>query len=99
MFIYDNRLGISIPDLPQPLEGYSIIEQHDILLTWEIIRGKIPDRMLELESIIKHKQSKLEVEEDFLIACTLNTEIAHIASIINDLWLWYRANQPTRIHG
>ena len=67
--------------------------QHAILLKWEQIRGKIPDRIKELEHYINTKQHHLNNEEDFEVSCKLNSEIADLASIINDLWLWYRLTQ------
>ena len=67
--------------------------QHAILLRWEQVRGKIPDRIKELEHSINAKQHHLNNEEDFEISCKLNSEIADLASIINDLWLWYRLTQ------
>ncbi len=54
---------------------------------------KIPDRIKELEHYINAKQHHLNNEEDFEISCKLNSEIADLASIINDLWLWYRLTQ------
>ena len=92
-FTYNNRLGIHIPDLDREWNNYSKDEQQIILLEWEKIRGSIPDRISELENIINHKQVELSNESDFPRSCQLNTEIADLASIINDLWLWYRANQ------
>ena len=67
--------------------------QHAILLKWEQVRGKIPDRIKELEHYINTKQHYLNNEEDFEVSCKLNSEIADLASIINDLWLWYRLTQ------
>ena len=66
--------------------------QHAILLKWEQVRGKIPDRIKELEHYINTKQHYLN-NEDFEVSCKLNSEIADLASIINDLWLWYRLTQ------
>ncbi|OQP01541.1 hypothetical protein B1689_04345, partial [Geobacillus sp. 44C] len=36
---------------------------------------------------------QLSDENDFERSCRLNSEIAELASIINDLWIWYRMNQ------
>lgn len=58
----------------------------------EDTRG-IPDRISELETQINRRQDQLADEENFELSCKLNSEIADLASIINDLWLWYRANQ------
>jgi hypothetical protein len=92
-FIYDERLGIPLPKLEKEWEDYSEDEQHAILLRWENIRGTIPDRIAELEKIINEKQDQLSDENDFERSCRLNSEIAELASIINDLWIWYRMNQ------
>lgn len=92
-FIHDERLGISIPYLERNWEEYTDAEQHLILMQWETIRGSIPDRIKELECIINEKQQALNDESDFGLSCRLNSEIAEHASIINDLWLWYRTDQ------
>ncbi|ANB57726.1 hypothetical protein GFC29_2042 [Anoxybacillus sp. B7M1] len=92
-FIHDQRLGISLPSLDKEWEEYSEKEQHEILLEWEKIRGTIPDRIAELEQIINHKQEQLSDENNFTRSCQLNFEIAELASVINDLWIWYRMNQ------
>jgi hypothetical protein len=99
-FIYDERLGIPLPKLEKEWEDYNEAEQHAILLQWENIRGKIPDRIVELERIINQKQAELGEENDFVRSCLLNSEIAELASIINDLWIWYRMNQTVsmRMH-
>ncbi|MFZ7945753.1 MULTISPECIES: hypothetical protein [Bacillaceae] len=99
-FCFDSRLGISVPDLTIEWEDYSKETQQEILLNWEQIRGSIPDRIAELEQEINYKQEQLSNENDFPRSCQLNTDIANLASIINDLWLWYRANQTvsTKMH-
>ncbi len=92
-FLYDERLHILVPNEQLQWDVLKPDEQQDILLQWENIRGSIPDRILELEKIINQKQEQLNTEENFALSCSLNTEIAEIASIINDLWLWYRTQQ------
>lgn len=92
-FSFDERLGICIPDLAMEWEDYNHRTQSEILLYWEQIRGSIPDRIAELEQIINQKQDQLSNEGNFKLSCELNSEIAELASIINDLWLWYRADQ------
>ena len=93
LFSFDQRLGILLPDFTEEWDHFSIEKQNKILLFWENIRGSIPDRIAELEIIINQKQAQLSDEFDFPRSCELNSEIAELASIINDLWLWYRANQ------
>lgn len=92
-FSFDQRLGILIPDISEKWDHYSENIQNEILFYWEKIRGTIPDRIAELEKNINQKQAQLSDESNFTRSCQLNNEIADLASIINDLWLWYRANQ------
>ncbi|WP_066258141.1 hypothetical protein [Neobacillus drentensis] len=98
-FTFDDRLGILIPDL-KDLSDFSLKDQEEILLNWEQIRGSIPDRIRDLEIQINQKQALLSNESNFPRSCKLNSEIAELASIINDLWLWYRANEvlSTKVH-
>jgi hypothetical protein len=92
-FSFDPRLGILLPELTMELDQYSKETQMEILFYWEQIRGSIPDRISDLELKINQKQALLSNESNFPRSCQLNTEIAELASIINDLWLWYRANE------
>ncbi len=93
LFVYNERLGIDLPTLSKEWNEYEKHIQEQILLRWEMIRGSIPDRIKALEVSINRKQDDLSVENDFDRSCQLNFEIAELASIINDLWLWYRLNQ------
>lgn len=92
-FVYDRRLGIQLPKLADHWEHYHKETQEKILMEWETIRGTIPDRMKQLEEEINRKQAQLYEEENFERSCRLNSEIADLASTINDLWIWYRTNQ------
>ncbi|NHM30594.1 hypothetical protein [Neobacillus terrae] len=92
-FIFDQRLGIPIPDLEKEWEEFNKRKQQEILFQWEKIRGAIPDRIADIEEVINQKQADLSNESDFPRSCALNSEIAELASVINDLWLWYRADQ------
>mgnify|MGYP006371511325 CR=1 FL=1 len=92
-FHFDARLGIPVPNLQKEWDNYSAEEQTKIIFRWESIRGNIPDRIKTLEDGINHKQEKLYQEDSFTESCKLNTEIAELASIINDLWLLYRMDQ------
>ncbi|WP_088068612.1 hypothetical protein [Gottfriedia luciferensis] len=102
-FSYDERLGIFLPKLKLDWEDYSHVEQQMILTEWEYIRGEIPDHIKRLEFTINDKQERLNHESDFTLSCKLNSEIADLASIINDLWIWFRSNQQisynSKIHG
>ncbi len=91
-FTNDGRLGIKLPLLEQSWNNYTKETQESILAEWETIRGKIPDRIKYLENEINDRQSQLYQEEDFERSCELNSEISELASIINDLWIWYRTN-------
>lgn len=102
-FSYDERLGIYLPSLKLDWADYSHDEQLKILTEWEYIRGEIPDLIKKLEYKINYKQEQLNHESDFATSCSLNSEIADLASIINDLWIWFRSNQTmsndVKIHG
>lgn len=99
-FFFDSRLGIHIPDLKLDWDLYNKEAQHSILFFWEKVRGSIPDRIAKLEETINLKQDLLSNESDFPRSCELNSEICELASIINDLWIWYRANQTvsSKVH-
>lgn len=100
-FIIDDRLGIPLPQLDLEWDEYSDLERAQILLRWEEIRGTIPDHVKRLERIIIHKQSQLDVEDNFKLSCQLNSEIAELAATINELHLWFRVNQditPSAAH-
>lgn len=92
-FTFDERLGIHVPDLPREWEAYSLADREELLEQWEQIRGRIPERIKQIERVIIVKQEQLNGEENFAISCRLNSEIADLASTINDLHLWYRVNQ------
>ncbi len=94
-FYYNDRLGIQVPVISEDWELLPYDIQQSILLYWENIRGMIPDRIKVLENSINIKQAQLSNESDFERSCQLNGEIADLASIINDLWLWFRTNQET----
>jgi|HigsolmetaGSP12D_1036236.scaffolds.fasta_scaffold00456_6 hypothetical protein len=102
-FALDERLGIPLPSFGRPWDDMSLPEQAAVLEAWEMIRGRIPDRVLRLEEQIRAKQSRLFEEDDFAASCLLNAEIAELASRINDLHIWYRTQQDldeeARRHG
>ncbi|KAB7705905.1 hypothetical protein F9802_12615 [Bacillus aerolatus] len=89
-FQLNERLGIPLPHLEKEWSLYSATEQEELLHEWETIRGRIPDRIKELEFKINDRQARLDQEDDFPLSCRLNEEISELASIINDLWLWFR---------
>lgn len=93
LFVYDERLGIELPELDREWEDYPSDVQAAILDKWELIRGRIPERIIALEREIRALQSQLDDEEDFEKCCSINATIAEQASRINDLNIWYRVNQ------
>lgn len=98
-FVYDERLGIELPQLYVDWETLGAAEQAGLLHDWERIRGRIPDRIMRLEREIVDKQNRLNVEDDFALSCRLNSEIAELASRITDLHLWFRADQSVTDKG
>ena len=92
-FLFDQRLGIPVPNLQKDWDLYSAEQQQQILFEWEQIRGNIPDRIKQLEKLINESQEELNQEENFERSCLLNNNIAELASVINDLWLYYRTQQ------
>lgn len=92
-FIWNERLRIPLPVLEREWELYSRKEQARIIEEWELIRGRIPDLIMELEQSINGKQAELNNEDNFERSCLLNAQIAEYASRINDLHIWYRLNQ------
>jgi hypothetical protein len=66
----------------------------------EEIRATIPDRIIQLEAIIIEKQKQMFEEENFARSCELNSEIHELASVINDLNIWFRVQQDyeTKTH-
>ncbi|WP_426452329.1 hypothetical protein ACP26L_09720 [Paenibacillus sp. S-38] len=97
LFVFDERLGIPLPRLDKDFEDYSEREQEAILLRWEEIRGMIPDRIKRLETMIIARQDQLNVEDNFVSSCRLNTEIAELASTINELHIWFRVHQDISV--
>ncbi|MFC0557935.1 hypothetical protein [Halalkalibacter alkalisediminis] len=89
-FIYDSRLGLSIPRLNSSWEDLNVTTQEQVLAKWESIRGTIPDLIKDIEKKITIVHEQLSREEDFERSCALNLEMAELASNINDLWIWFR---------
>jgi hypothetical protein len=92
-FEYNERLNIELPQLYMEWSEYSIKEREAIVTQWEHIRGTIPERIKQFEQMINIKQDLLNKESHFPTCCTINWEIAELASRINDLHLWFRKNQ------
>ena len=92
-FFHDTRLGISVPSLQKDWDDYGERTQQSILLLWEGVRGRIPDRISTIEEEISHILTEMSNEHDFKRTCRLNAEIADLASIITDLLIWYRKQE------
>ncbi|MFS0554184.1 hypothetical protein [Brevibacillus sp. 179-C9.3 HS] len=99
-FIRDERLGIRLPQLQLDWEDYSNTERADILLEWEEIRATIPDQIHRVEKVIIEKTKQMSEEDNFMRSCELNSEIHELASVINDLNIWFRVQQDhdTKVH-
>ncbi|RKL66724.1 hypothetical protein CR203_12855 [Salipaludibacillus neizhouensis] len=96
-FTFNTRLGINLPDLNKKWEDLDITAQGDILAKWEQYRGNIPDRIKDIEMQINDLQDQLYRESNFTRSCELNSDIAELASIINDLWIWYRTGDEVQV--
>ncbi|MDG5789083.1 hypothetical protein QA612_16625 [Evansella sp. AB-P1] len=94
LFVKDERLGISIPNLDRDWKSYTLKEQSMILSSWEKERAKIPDKIKELEKIVTYKTKELLVENNGDKMEQLNNEIMTFASMINDLNILFRI-EPT----
>jgi hypothetical protein len=90
IFNYDSRLRLSLPVIQASWTELDRDSQEMVLTRWETIRGTIPDRVKEIEQQIELVHNQLTLEEDFERSCELNLEMAELASIINDLWIWFR---------
>jgi hypothetical protein len=96
-FAFDSRLGISIPQLKTDWEELDPALQEKTLAEWENVRGDIPERIKSLEQKINKLQQDLYEEENFERSCLLNSRIAELASVINDLWIWYRTGEEVKV--
>lgn len=92
-FEYSERHGICIPCLDSPWEELNLEHQAALLAKWEMIRGGIPEHIIRLEAMIRVKQQELFDEDDFAQSCRINSDIADLASRINDLHIWFRTQQ------
>ncbi|KHF39298.1 hypothetical protein [Halalkalibacter okhensis] len=90
LFKYDSRLGLPLPTIHGSWDELDKGNQEQALSKWETIRGTIPDRVKDIEHQIELVHDQLTSEEDFERSCELNLEMAELASIINDLWIWFR---------
>ncbi|WP_177344639.1 hypothetical protein [Evansella clarkii] len=96
-FTFDSRLGIVTPQLQTDWEELDPVLQEKTLAKWENVRGDIPERIKSLEQQINKLQKDLYEEENFERSCQLNSQIAELASVINDLWIWYRTGEEVKV--
>ncbi|QPC47225.1 hypothetical protein [Mangrovibacillus cuniculi] len=89
-FVYDQRLDLHVPLKTIPWEKLSNDETKAIEVFWETERGKIPTKIKSLDQKMERIQEYLSKEESFKKACEWNDALSNLASIVNDLWLWYR---------
>jgi len=90
-FVYDDRLGIHIPDFKVDWEELSPVEQMQVIDQWEKQRAKIPDRVKKLEEKIMEKQDKM-FEIPFEEYVEIHKDIIDMSSAINDLNIWFRTH-------
>ncbi len=90
-FVFDKRLGISVPHFDKDWEDYTFEEQHKIIDLWEKERAKIPDRVKEIEQEILDKQEMM-FKMSFEDYVELHKEIVDMSSAINDLNIWFRTH-------
>jgi hypothetical protein len=92
-FEFDERLGIRLPYLEAEWEELSADERQSMIMEWEQIKAKIPDRIMEIEREIDRKQQQVMREDDWDTVCRLYEQIYALASLINDLHIWMRVDQ------
>lgn len=89
-FVFDQRLDLFVPIKNIPWQALSYDETKAVEVYWETERGKIPTKIKELDRRMEQLQECLSREESFEKACEWNDSLSSLASIVNDLWLWYR---------
>jgi hypothetical protein len=94
-FVHDERLGIAVPVLTHDWFVYSKADQEAMIVRWEGIRARIPDRVKVLEDVINGHQSEIAEEDNWDRVCEHYEEVYRIASIINDLNIWMAIEQHT----
>jgi hypothetical protein len=97
-FRYDDRLQIELPDFPVPFTSLSRDEQEEVLVAWEKVRARIPERILEFERIIEQTLEKIHHEEDWDVIAAHFQEISDYASRINELNTWRRIDPSLDPH-
>ncbi|MGZ4032367.1 MAG: hypothetical protein ACXVDJ_08160 [Tumebacillaceae bacterium] len=94
-FVHDERLGIALPVLTHDWLLYSQEQQEAMIVRWEAIRARIPDRVKVLEEVIDRHQLAISQEDDWDQVVAHYEEVYRIASIINDLNIWMTIEQYT----
>lgn len=98
LFVFDERLGIHVPELTQDWLVYSIEQRSAILERWENERGLIPQRVHEFETEIASLHDAMQDENEWDRTVALMDQINDYASRINDLNILFRTEphlEPT----
>ncbi len=98
-FVHNERLGIRVPVLDREWYAFSQAEQEAMILEWESIRARIPDRIFELEAQINDLQARASEEDDWDLVCELYVQLYGIASVINDLNIGHKNDPQTATYG
>jgi hypothetical protein len=91
-FRHNDRLCIPLPAFPQPFEEMAPTDQEDVIVVWESIRARIPDRILELEHNIQSHLDTIRETDDWEQIIALFNQISDIASRIAELNTWQRVD-------
>ncbi|MCL6631017.1 MAG: hypothetical protein K6T63_00155 [Alicyclobacillus herbarius] len=91
-FRYDDRLQIELPHFPVPFASLPPEVQEEVLVTWEKIRARIPERILDLEQRIEHVLQQVHHEEDWNTIAGYFQQISDYASRITELNTWRRVD-------
>jgi len=98
-FYEDERLGMEIPQFDDvPFESLPLDDQEHILVRWESIRARIPDRIMHFEHVIEELLQLVHHEEDWDIIASYFAEISDYASRINELNTWRRVDPSLELH-
>lgn len=93
LFRFDERLGISVPDLSLEWTQYSIADRSAVLERWEKERGDIMTRISVFEEEIAQLQEQLSEADDWDETVAIMGRMNDYASRIADLNILFRT-QP-----
>ncbi|MDB5085407.1 MAG: radical protein, partial [Bacilli bacterium] len=92
-FQFDERLGIELLIVYEDWDAIPKKVREQIIFHWEDIRGRIPDRIKTLDHQLEEIQQTINQEQNWERICDYFTESHTIATIINELNIWYRTQQ------